>query len=422
MLFMLVGLSIKPDAAFAECPEETSDGPVRTFGMVEAMDGIGGSGLVPTDAGSDGIGGAGIFGTLTGFGSLCVNGQRIPYDETVSVTVDSVSESVQALAVGQVIRVTTGQGENGVRAREVDVQHEVVGPVTAVVDGGLEVMGLLVAERVTAAGGVEFVVGDRVAVSGLRRDDGVIVASRIDRASDAQPDLIRGRATEGTDGDDRIGPLRIDASGLAGVSEVPGRTLVKGRWDERAARLVASARTPGPRLPANARVIDGEGYVVRGPSGELFVLGIPLGKRAGEGVREGERVRIRAVRDGAGERPGPPKVRSLRPLSERPLLKRLDRGGRPPIGGPHRTPPRPSGSQGPPRASLSSPGDAPPPPPGNPQAASAIPTPAPDKPSMRPPPQAPRIVRPTRPMPPQVRPRIRDDSGIRPPPDARRRR
>jgi hypothetical protein len=149
-------------------------------------DGIGGSGYSRGDE-DDGIGGSGLFGTVTGFGSICMNGRRIQYDPEVPVSLGGLAATSEDLDIGHVVTVVA----SGQQAESIDVVYVVVGTVEGVDESGFTVMGQLVQP---AKGSIvdrdALVVGKRVAVSGLRRPDGSIAASRVDAAHAALPDRV----------------------------------------------------------------------------------------------------------------------------------------------------------------------------------------------------------------------------------------
>ena len=135
--------------------------------------GIGGTGI---SGGSDqGLGGTGIVGVIRRFGSIFVNGEKIGYAADVPVRIDGEAVSVKALRIGHVARVVAMREANGaLTTRGIDVVSEVVGPIEAVRADEITVLG----QRVTSSGKENWRrVGTHVAVSGLRRTDGVIVAS-----------------------------------------------------------------------------------------------------------------------------------------------------------------------------------------------------------------------------------------------------
>jgi len=245
-------------------------------------DGIGGSGRGPTIDPEDGIGGSGLVGTITAFGSVCLNGVEVELAGSVRVTLDDREADLAALAVGQL--VTIGLAEGGVGgsrgAATVSVEYAVVGPIASLADGD-DATARVLGERVLLSGLPDadravIAVGERVAVSGLRRADGAIVASRVDRAP---PDA------------------------LDGVRSAPGEGVAERDW----------------------RILDLEGYVTAVDAlglevhGLRFVLPDPA---ATASVRRGDRVRIRGV---ASAERGVLRAVGLVRVPERVLLRSIDR-------------------------------------------------------------------------------------------------
>jgi Domain of unknown function (DUF5666) len=102
---------------------------------------------------------------------------RISYAPGVPVRIDGEASSAKRLQIGQVARVVAVRQANGTLATSrIDVVSEVTGPIGAVGRGEITVLGQKVA---WAGGGNWRRVGSNVAVFGLRRTDGVIVASLV---------------------------------------------------------------------------------------------------------------------------------------------------------------------------------------------------------------------------------------------------
>ncbi len=249
-------------------------------------DGIGGSGLESGD--DDGIGGSGLYGTVTGFGSICLNGRRITYADDVPVNVAGGIGTADDLAVGQVVQVVA---RNDV-AERIEVKHAVVGRVEAVdadrvrirvVEADVEVEVRVAAESSIDTAAVE--PGSRVAVSGLWHPDGSVVASRVEVARDDWND--------GT-----TPPIAVDMF----TSEVVD--------------------------------IDVEGYVVRADARAIEVGAVRFEPDDPANLPAvGERVRVRALRDDAGQlrvreldRIRPPRLQMERPdRSEIGAARKSDR-------------------------------------------------------------------------------------------------
>ncbi len=223
--------------------------------------GIGGTGFTvrPADEDGDrGIGGTGVIGTIRRFGSIIVNDLRIAYPKDAVVRIDGRAARPTDLKLGQVVRVVAERDAAGtLSTRAIDVTSEVVGPIEAVRRGGLTVLG----QSVSTAGlrdAAQWRQGDTVAVSGLRRPDGTVVASLIERRETA---LVRvaGPVTQGADGGLRIGALRLTGANGALVGH---RAVVEG---QAAGRSLAVERETGEAelLPRNVRTFSVEAYVER---------------------------------------------------------------------------------------------------------------------------------------------------------------
>jgi len=147
-------------------------------GITEAH-GIGGTGI----ASKHGIGGTGIVGVITGFGSVCVNGLEVHYLTDTPIDLDGKKISSQDLLIGQVVAVKATDKGQSLYANEIHAYHQITGPVTAVNITGkeLRVMGQTVFVSSDQLLGIE--VGQWLNVSGLRNEDGSVVASRIDKVT-----------------------------------------------------------------------------------------------------------------------------------------------------------------------------------------------------------------------------------------------
>ena len=166
--------------------------------------GIGGTGITRGD--DHGIGGTGIVGVIQRFGSIYVNGERVTYASDVPVRIDGEAASPKALRIGQLARVVaTRQADGTLVTRNITIASEVAGPIESVKGNELTVLGQKIVasdkERKLRA-------GTQVAVYGLRRTDGVIVASLVEPRREASERVI-GLVERGPDGL-RIGGLKLN--------------------------------------------------------------------------------------------------------------------------------------------------------------------------------------------------------------------
>lgn len=225
--------------------------------------GIGGTGMMRTDEprngslgeGDRGIGGTGVIGTIRRFGSIIVNGLRIAYPPGVEVRIDGEVGTAADLKIGHVVHVVARPDGGGLATRRIDVTSEVVGRVESVSPGRMIVLG----QRVSTAGLTgTWQPGARVAVSGLRRPDGVIVASLIEPRT-SEPDRVAGPVQRDAGGALTIGALRLtDAEALP----LGRRALVTGTEADGALRVTNAAQVGLP-FPPGLKQVSIEAYIGR---------------------------------------------------------------------------------------------------------------------------------------------------------------
>lgn len=270
-------------------------------------DGLGGTGA-PSGAmvasidgkkNGDGLGGTGILGTIAGFGSIIVNGKAWEFDRHTAVERDGKPSSLEALKVGQVVMGIARTREGKFYLDTLEIQHAVTGPISAI-DYGAETMTVLGQKvKLNLAGDKDAIeafrtlqAGDSVSVSGLRLEDGTVVASRVDEQSkDDGRVLLRGLATV-TGGNVRIGDLTIAPSPDTVVSqpESGGQVFVSGRMinGQFVADVVSGAKAlPFGKdvgdvsleayAPANANPLRIQGIAVQGAA-------LPAGTNAGDRI------------------------------------------------------------------------------------------------------------------------------------------
>ena len=243
-------------------------------GQVAGSPGIGGTGQV---ARAPGIGGTGIVGVVTGFASICVNGEEVHYTAATPVIRDGERSSTSELLVGQLvaIRADGNLSEAGAQltATKIAVLNAAVGPLTAVdvASGQFEVMGQK-AQALAKEDLVNLLSGDWVRVSGHRLADGSIRAGRVQplaapfpRAQVVGPALsIDGKAV-------RIGttPVQFKSlpAGLAPGSEV----VVQGTWNGNFLEVMTSALQPTHAELGTAKEVLLQGYVHSRRGNELIL-------------------------------------------------------------------------------------------------------------------------------------------------------
>ncbi len=238
-----------------------------------------------------GINGGGIArGTITGFGSIFVNGVEFS-TSTAAITIEGSSGGESALRIGQVVLVQgtiSDDGRTGT-ARTVAYNDDVEGPVTSVngTANTFVVLGQTVRVTGTTAfdGGISpasilgLAAGNVVEVSGLPDSTGVIVASRVERRAALGELELSGRVAGLDTGTRRftIGPQGIDyaaasiANGTlanAACVEVKGSAVTNGVLV--ATRVEVKSCTLGAAASDRGEV---EGIITRFASASDFDVG-----------------------------------------------------------------------------------------------------------------------------------------------------
>lgn len=289
VLRLLAGAALSPGRAVAqEAPRDQGIGGTGARPGAPPGQGVGqggeqggGQGI---GEGDRGIGGTGVIGTIRRFGSIVVNDLRIAYPDDVTVRIDGAPARAADMKVGHVVHVVARGEAGGLATRRIDVTSEVVGPVEAVAEGGLTVLGQSVA---TAGVAGRWAVGDRVAVSGLRRPDGVVVASLIEPRAEG-PARVAGPVRHDRDGRPMIGRLRLEGADALPVGR---RAAVSGAVSGGVLR-VARAREALAFPPGLTRV-SVEAYI--GRSGGRLNLGSGLDVAGPPGAAIPRRGSVHAV-------------------------------------------------------------------------------------------------------------------------------
>ena len=305
------------DPGGAELQLASSESGIGGTGLSGDESGIGGTGHSGTDesglggtgydAGDEsGIGGTGIYGTITAFGSICVNGLRVHYDDETSVSVDGESASSGELAVGQVVAVeATGEGSE-LQASKVSIESALTGPITSLdyEKNVLTIMGQrVIVPEDFGEKRLPLEVGMRATVDGLRRGDGAVDANRVAKASADQPDSVSGIVRWVKRGVVEIGGIRVRVDDSRRTSLEDGHfARASGSWNGERRTFDRSLVTGSLLLGAAANQLSVEGYVQRFPGDDrVWVSGVEVDHSTLDGVIETpDRVRISGRRDKIG--------------------------------------------------------------------------------------------------------------------------
>ena len=286
-------------------------------------DGLGGTGIrsehVAEIRHGDGLGGTGIVGTISGFGSIIVNGLELQFDRSTAVATDGRPAALEELRIGQVVQGLARRKDGRLTLETLDIQHAVSGPIGAI-DHAAQTMTVLGQNIRLNLGGDKVAMkafatlrdGDMVSVSGLRLNDGVIIASRVDQHEDDGRLVVRGEAANVSSDRVRIGGLDVPMSPDIAVSKPTqgGRVFVSGRMIN--GSFVPDVVTGGAGLPFDGKAgeVSLEGYApergaplsLSGRDGQRRSAG---GRRAERSYRRHRPDRRRGSGDGSGDRQNP---------------------------------------------------------------------------------------------------------------------
>lgn len=228
--------------------------------------GIGGTGISDNDGG---IGGTGIIGTITAFGSVIVNGLEVEFDNTTPLSYDATPGTSDGLSIGQVVAIEAATVASQLVAQSIAVQFAVSGPISSLssAERTLTVLGQTIALGPNALidsnslQASDFAVGRWVTVSGLRRPDGRIVASLVERRAAEGIASLRGTVGTRTSAGFRVGDQTVVVADGAALPE-PGRSVFfAGRLTQ--SGLVADNIEVAPIVPFDGRMsrLSLEGYL-----------------------------------------------------------------------------------------------------------------------------------------------------------------
>lgn len=149
--------------------------------------GTGHSGRAGKGGGEDhGIGGTGIFGTIQGFGSVIVNDVHVPYTAATPIFIDGRRVPASAMRIGQVARILL----KGKAAQSISITSEVVGRIDRLNRSDMTILSQSIDLRDVGRAGLRK--GQVVAVFGIRKPDGTIVARRIESRTSSNVFHVRG--------------------------------------------------------------------------------------------------------------------------------------------------------------------------------------------------------------------------------------
>ncbi len=242
-----------------------------------------------------GTGGTGMaMGTMSGYGSIFVNGVRYETGTTTlggDVAGSGDADVRQAIKPGMVVQVEAGLGSGGSRsARLVNYRKQLFGPVASVDPLTILQQQVRVSRDTVLAGTdsrgspigalSDLEPGLEVEVSGHLGRDGVVYATLVEAKgrqwSTGTPYLVRGEVTASGTGDVRVGALAIATGGVFAVgdyikaegliAQVEGKALMNARVASEPRGLIVEATGEGE--------VEIEGVVTAEYSPQSSTLGV----------------------------------------------------------------------------------------------------------------------------------------------------
>ena len=168
-----------------------------------------------------GIIGTGIIGTVTGLGSIYVNGVRIAYDTNLKVQTAFSEESPEQLIPGDTVKVEANWKEGGYHAMSIERYRPIIAPIEAIADdrSWIEALGTRIRIDKTTQVYWKNDVADRrmlsvgawIAVDGIWQGKDVI-ASNIRRIEPSALASVRGVVGKPDGRPLSVGGVRVDSA------------------------------------------------------------------------------------------------------------------------------------------------------------------------------------------------------------------
>lgn len=251
--FLVLGSSVGPTTAQAAqptCIEQIPSGNLDHAGIegghtLVQGGGSGGTGKMPGGSGGTGkmpggSGGTGIIGTITAFGSVCVNGLEVDFDSSTTLSHNGVRTHLRDLALGQIIAIAANGPESRLAARHILILDALQGPVTRLDPHQkmLYVMDqpVLINEATRPNGPITLgalKLNSLVRVSGFRDASGLIHASRLEPVSYLKEHSAVGTLQRTTSNSWSLSGLALEVTNHRLPVSAGEKTLVQGRWDGR---------------------------------------------------------------------------------------------------------------------------------------------------------------------------------------------
>ena len=297
----------------------TADGGMGGTGVSTEHGGFGGTGdavatsLLPKDT----QGGVAIIGVVTGFASICVNGEEVFYDKSTPVYDNGLAARLSSIATGKMVMLKADRVDGQLRARSIGLFDAVAGPVERI-DTKLNQMQVM-GQTVRLSQNIKqetkgLSLNTSVRVSGHRLDNGEIVATRVDIVkTDATAASTIGLVTS-VDHDGMVvngTRVQLDNTNITNKNvfdkiKVGNEVRVSGAWDGRAMKVDRVESQPITNSINRADTAIVEGFVRLGHENIMHLDGTDIqasqGNTSYSGIEKshGKVVKIEMRRDNKG--------------------------------------------------------------------------------------------------------------------------
>lgn len=248
-----------------------------------AKSGFGGTGMVADNLEllpNDAQGGIAIMGVVTGFASICVNGEEVHYDNSTPVFSNGKPAKLGYLAVGKTVMLKAERVNNRLNAKAIGLYDAVSGPMSGldITRQQMHVMGQTVrmnAQVLQQAQAIRANVA--VSVSGHRLATGEIVATRVDPIESTSASTIGVVTALGSNGFNINGTkVNVMDAKLLNNLKVGSEVRVSGSWSGDVLKANQVDNQPTQRLISRADSAILEGYVSANANSGGKLLGSEL--------------------------------------------------------------------------------------------------------------------------------------------------
>lgn len=299
ILLIALLFSAAANAADTICNTASQVNPNRVDGGIGGTGapengGIGGTGIIEHGGiGGTGIsgdysellpdnhqGGVAIMGVVTGFASICVNGEEVHYNNATPVFDNGKPAKLGHLAVGKTVMLKADRVNGRLNARAIGMYDAVAGPIGRMdmARQQLQVMGQTVRVNQAVMQQVKSLpINANVRVSGHRLESGEVVATRVDVAPTPSATTV-GTVTEVASQRITVNGTKVNMSDvkLRGQLNVGSEVSVSGDWSGNALNAKRIDIQPTQRLIQRADQAILEGYVHGDGNANMKLSGITL--------------------------------------------------------------------------------------------------------------------------------------------------